>query len=62
MQMFKPVRLAASIILIVAIGLIFVGAFVIKSGVSIENNPPALYLLIHVILRHCASVRMFMKD
>lgn len=33
-QMFKPVRIIATIILLVAIGLIFVGAFVIKIGVS----------------------------
>ncbi|KAF4615288.1 hypothetical protein D9613_002908 [Agrocybe pediades] len=31
--MFKPVRVVATVILLIAIGLVFVGAFVLKNGV-----------------------------
>lgn len=34
LQMFKPVRVVATILFLGSIGLIFVGAFVIKSDVS----------------------------
>ena len=37
--MFKPVRIAATIILLLSIGLIFVGAFAIGIGVSTALNP-----------------------
>ena len=33
--MFKPVRVVATIVFLASIGLVFVGAFVIKSDVSV---------------------------
>lgn len=38
--MFKPVRIVATIVFLAMIGLIFVGAFVIKIDVSPPSNPP----------------------
>lgn len=37
--MFKPVRVVATIILIVSMGLVFVGAFVLGNPVSILVSP-----------------------
>ena len=34
-QMFKPVRVLASIIMLASIGLVFVGAFVLNQGVCL---------------------------
>lgn len=46
LQMFKPVRVVATILFLGSIGLIFVGAFVIKSDVStyIHYHPPSSVL------------------
>jgi len=59
--MFKPVRVAATLILLVSIGLIFVGAFVIGSGVSFFIFILVLLLLVLVVnlydlSRHFVSV------
>lgn len=35
-KMFKPVRVVASVIFLGSIGLIFVGAFVLKNGVRLS--------------------------
>ena len=48
-QMFKPVRVVATIIFLLSIGLIFVGAFVIKIGVSAFS---LLLLLLYTSARH----------
>ena len=37
--MFKPVRIVATLVFLLMIGLIFVGAFVIKIDVSVLHNP-----------------------
>ena len=39
-QMFKPVRIVATIVFLAMIGLIFVGAFVIKIDVSLRCTLP----------------------
>ena len=38
--MFKPVRIVATIVFLAMIGMIFVGAFVIKIDVSFPHDPP----------------------
>lgn len=45
-QMFKPVRVVATIVLIASIGLVFVGAFVLRNGVRVVIHPPRVALLI----------------
>lgn len=37
-QMFKPVRVVATILFLASIGLIFVGAFVIRNDVSMHPS------------------------
>lgn len=58
LQMFKPVRVVATILFLGSIGLIFVGAFVIKSDVSIRVHCPHPLLSAHhtlpVTCRSCA--------
>jgi len=50
--MFKPVRIVATIVFLVMIGMIFVGAFAIKIDVS------SAYYLPIVLATHCA-IRLF---
>jgi len=35
--MFKPVRVVATIVFLISIGMVFVGAFVIRQGVSLPH-------------------------
>lgn len=37
--MFKPVRVVATVVLIASIGLVFVGAFVLRNGVRMVIEP-----------------------
>lgn len=58
LQMFKPVRVVATILFLGSIGLIFVGAFVIKSDVSTRFHCHHALLSAHhalpVTYRFCA--------
>jgi len=64
-QMFKPVRVVATLILIVCIGLIFVGAFVIKNDllciilVIIEYLAYTWYCLSYIPYARTAVKSMF---
>jgi len=64
-QMFKPVRVVASLILIVCIGMIFVGAFVIKNDllciilVIIEYLAYTWYCLSYIPYARTAVKSMF---
>lgn len=44
--MFKPVRVVATIVFLASIGLVLVGAFVLRNGVRIDRFFPVGSLLI----------------
>ena len=45
--MFKPVRIVATIVFLASIGLVFVGAFVIRNAVRFDRSLLAGVLLIY---------------